>query len=510
VKLEGFAKVFRASVGAKHASPIHTALTALSDEEFNALVKRLTAYRLLRYNPHEDHYTAHPLIRNHYFAHLTRDTGAPDTHARIKDYYLARAGDTPRYPTLEDLQPLIEVVHHACRAGAYDEAHQIRRERITQEDRYVLTHQLGAYETMLSLMKEFFPEGDTEKEPAVSDKGSKRWILNTVGFCLMSLGRLREAVPFYERAVASVVEAEDWSNASVGYQNLAELHISLGELDAAAEAADQALALAQRGENKTDEMVALSWQARAANLQGNLQPATFNFQQAETIAKDDRSKEYLRSNIGIFHADHLRRTGQVDYARRVTEANLAICERNRVVGQISQCHRVLGDLDAVEGNHTHARNHYDQAVAIARGISFRPALIEALLGRGRWAAKGAFQALKTSEVFAKHSEPRRGAETSEVSRAFHDLNEALGYTTAGGYRIYEADIRVALAWAHRAAALTPNPFAKHTRRGAPKGRGESHAKARAEARRALEMSREMGYHWGQVDAEEVLGEIERE
>jgi hypothetical protein len=59
---------------------------ALSDEEFNALFERLTAYRLLRYNPHEDHYTAHPLIRNHYFAHLTRDTGAPDTHARIKDY----------------------------------------------------------------------------------------------------------------------------------------------------------------------------------------------------------------------------------------------------------------------------------------------------------------------------------------------------------------------------------------------------------------------------------------
>jgi hypothetical protein len=114
-------------------------------------------------------------------------------------------------------------------------------------------------------------------------------------------------------------------------------------------------------------------------------------------------------------------------------------------------------------------------------------LIEALLGRGRWAAKGAAE---TSEVFAKHSEPGRGAETSEVSRAFNDLDEALGYATAGGYRIYEADIRVALAWAHLAAGDT--------------------VKAKAEARRALGMSREMGYHWGQVDAEEVLGELEGE
>jgi hypothetical protein len=38
----------------------------------------------------------------------------------------------------------------------------------------------------------------------------------------------------------------------------------------------------------------------------------------------------------------------------------------------------------------------------------------------------------------------------EVDQAFSDLNEALGYAVDGGYRLYEADIRVALAWAHLA------------------------------------------------------------
>ena len=33
-------------------------------------------------------------------------------------------------------------------------------------------------------------------------------------------------------------------------------------------------------------------------------------------------------------------------------------------------------------------------------------------------------------------------------------------------------------------------------------------KAKAEAERAMQMSKEMGYHWGQVGAEEVLEEIE--
>jgi tetratricopeptide (TPR) repeat protein len=122
----------------------------------------------------------------------------------------------------------------------------------------------------------------------------------------------------------------------------------------------------------------------------------------------------------------------------------------------------LGDLDADAEQHESARAHYDEALKIARGITIRPALIEALLARGRWTAR----------------------HLRDAPAAFSDLNEALEYAVAGGYRIYEADIRVALAWAHLAAG---DPSA-----------------ARAEAERARRMSREMGHHWGQVDAAEVL------
>ena len=56
-----------------------------------------------------------------------------------------------------------------------------------------------------------------------------------------------------------------------------------------------------------------------------------------------------------------------------------------------------------------------------------------------------------------------------------------------GYRIYQADIRLALAWAYLAA-------------------GDRQA-ARAEAERAQRMSADMGYHWGQVDAAEALAAV---
>ena len=89
-------------------------------------------------------------------------------------------------------------------------------------------------------------------------------------------------------------------------------------------------------------------------------------------------------------------------------------------------------------------------------------MIEALLARGKWYAK-----------YQKKAEA-----------AFSDLNEALGYATDGGYRIYEADIRVALAWAHIAK--------------------DEDDKAREQVEYAKRMSEEMGYYWGKVDSEEVL------
>jgi hypothetical protein len=97
-------------------------LKSLNKDEMHKLVSRLASYRLIRHDEHENSYTAHPLIRNHYFALFTKGDPAQEkaAHEQIKDYYLSIAGDTPEYPSLDDLKPLIEVVHHACQAGAYN------------------------------------------------------------------------------------------------------------------------------------------------------------------------------------------------------------------------------------------------------------------------------------------------------------------------------------------------------------------------------------------------------
>ena len=71
--------------------------------------------------------------------------------------------------------------------------------------------------------------------------------------------------------------------------------------------------------------------------------------------------------------------------------------------------------------------------------------------------------------------------------AFSDLTEALEYVRAGGYRLYEADIGIGLAWAHLAAG--------------------DKAAASDEAGYARQLSLERGCYWGKKDAKEVLEEI---
>lgn len=296
-------------------------------------------------------------------------------HEQIKDYYLSIAGPSaPQFPTLDDLKPLIEVVHHACEAGAYDEAWKIYWERIQQQKRFLLNKTLGADETDVGLLFGFFPDGEVSEEPRISLARNKPWILNEIGLCLMNLGRLREAVPFCGRAVAGYLDGKDWLNASTGYHVLAYIHAYIGALEASAAAAASMLDLAHRAKDKNNECFSTASQGWVEHLRGNLEAAQVAFVQAEKLAQETSVQSnirYLYAGSGTFHATYLRRIGNLDYARRVTEANLKISERNHWPQSVSQSHRILGDLDADAGQHKSARAHYDTALKIARNVSSR-------------------------------------------------------------------------------------------------------------------------------------------
>ncbi len=469
VKEDALDKVFKAK-SEKQTTSLNAPIIALNKSDFKAMVQRLATYRIIRYEPDTDQYTIHPLIRTHYLDVLEKCDAdqAKEVHFQIKEYYMLKAQSMPDHPTLEDFRPLIEAVYHACRCGAYDDANDILWERIYKHHERYLVSNLGAWETSLAIMRELFPDGDISSEPLVGRPKDKGWVLNEIGLCLGCIGRGDLAEGPYKRALKIALDDEDWGNACQCYQNLSQLYSLQGDLIKSAQTAYQALKLARRNKDKEHEINSLVRYAWVTHLQGDVQSASRAFQEAETLERAViPSISYLFSSGGILHAEHLMRVGKTDYARKVTEANLQICEKIFRVHDISRCHRILGDLYAMVDQHKAGEQYY-KALSMAHSISMKLVLIEALMARGRWAAH----------------------QLQDATTAFSDLNEALGYAKAGGYHLYEADIQVSLAWAHFVAG--------------------NKDVAKEEAIYAKRISQSMGYYWGKVDAEEVLAEINKQ
>ncbi len=434
--------------------------------QFTNIVNRLVTYRILRHDAASQTYTSHPLVRSYYFIFLKKDIGVLEIHTKIKDYYLSIADYTPIHPTIDELEPFIEAVYHSCQAGTYYDAAKIYDERVKGGEENVIFSQLGAYETGLAILLEFLAQN---KKLLVADDGAKRLILGDIGYCLMKMGRLRDAILITEEHNSICLHWQDWHNVCAGYQNLAEIHSALGMLQAGKKYAQQALDFASRTGYRRDLISSLARKAETTYLLGDIDNAGKSYKKMERLTREDEPKRlYLYSMRGIGHADYLFRTGKSDYARRITEANLQICEQKDWSDDKSRCHRVLGDIDSDFGNHASAHKHYETALKIARGVSARHTLIEVLLAHGKFLAK-------------------TSSKIDSLNQAFNDLNEALGYCVEGGYRIYEADVRVALGWAYLAQS--------------------EKQKAKESAARALQMSEEMGYYWGKLDAQEILTRI---
>jgi tetratricopeptide (TPR) repeat protein len=169
---------------------------------------------------------------------------------------------------------------------------------------------------------------------------------------------------------------------------------------------------------------------------------------------------YLTDLWGVAHADFLRRMGDLPHARKIAEANLIVSETENLIDCISLCQRQLGDLDSAAGDGDSAEKRFNEAVRVARSIAERTVLLEALLGRGRWAAR-----------------------SGSLRSADRDLREALRMAEIGGYRIYEADAHTGLAW------------------------GNMRMGERDEALRELEhaerLSQQLNYRWGLADVDAV-------
>jgi tetratricopeptide (TPR) repeat protein len=441
------------------------------EKTLDNIVRKLTDYLIVKDYKDADpsYYAIHPLVQVHYAEKLAEDQDyAKEIHRRIADYYLKITGPIPEQPTLENLRFPIEAVSHLCSAGEYDLAYQVFYEKLYQGSKFVLVHQLGAWDIDLWLWKQFFPDEDLEQDPLVSKLQEQSTVLHNIGAALEFSNRLEQSAQFYQRSiqVELILSDKSWAKISLIYSHLGCLYESIGQLSQSQQCFQKALDAAKKSTQISCQMLAWSQQGNGFSTIGDMNSAATSFQKADILQAsinldDPRDLSHLLTFYGNY-SSYLYVNKEYEQARQLIEKRIQMNKTQNWQSIIGFSYILLGRLEADLGHHNLAQQHFHQAQQIAQTIPFHRGLSLSLLTtRGTWFA-------------------RQG----KVEPAHKDLNEALHCAVTFGYRLKEAKIRSGLAWAHH---FDHNPVV-----------------ARRQANQALTMSQEMGYHWGQVDAQEIL------
>ena len=288
-------------------------LQGLSTPLLNKALSRLESARLL--TVYRDGNTllsldAHPLLRE-YFARQLREQ-QPDAwraaHGRLFEYLCASTKESDR-PTLEDLQPLYQAVAHGCLAGLQQRAcEEVYRDRVlkgTGDGGFYSTKKLGAFGSDLGAVACFFDQPWQRVSPALTD-ADQAWLLNEAAFRLRALGRLTEALEPMRAGLDAAVAQNNWKSAAARASNLSELELTLGEVAAAVQDAEQSVTHADRSGDAFQRMLNRTTHADALHQAGRRAEALKGFREAEQMQQEDQPDYPLLYSVqGFRYADLL-------------------------------------------------------------------------------------------------------------------------------------------------------------------------------------------------------------
>ncbi|MFH0775096.1 MAG: HNH endonuclease [bacterium] len=467
---DAISQVFRKEIRLDDGRVFNESLISIPDFEFKQMIHHLEERRLIYKG------TTHPIIRGYFEKSLSKEARMA-INRRLYHYTGGLAPEQPE--TLEEMQPLFEQVYHGCSAGMYDEVfNDVYREKIYRMEERFITHKLGAWETNLSLVKMFFPNSDLSKMPLVSKKDAQSFLFNEAGLALLNTGRPKEAEEPFLTGVKMTIEAKDWKNASMGYQNLADLQFRTGRLKESLETVKEALKMTE--EAKFDKYIVYSkaYLAWIFYLLGKTKEAENCFREADELEKKI-SGDRLYSLRGVQYADFLISIKRTDEALKLTLANLKICQNVlKNPNDICRCHRILSAIERIKGNKKEARIHLQNSLEIAKRVGMPFLEIEALLESGRL-----------------HLDMER------YENAISDANYVLKLCSRTGFLLYEPDAELILAKAYLSVECSVHDTACIDTVDALQN------KAKSLAQSAYDKADLMGYHLPKLEAIELANKF---
>lgn len=193
----------------------------------------------------------HPIVRRYAYDRMGT-TERSSTHSQLRDYFAAVPA-AERVTTVDDLAPVIELYHHMVRAGQYNEAFRLFKDRLTKP----LYFQFGAYQQCVELMRALFPQGETQP-PQLQSEAAQGWTLNSLANSYSLSGQPAQAAPLFEQGCLLAEKQGNQKNWATGLGAVASVAYSpIGALQAAEGNLRRAIALSQEIENEFQEAVGL-------------------------------------------------------------------------------------------------------------------------------------------------------------------------------------------------------------------------------------------------------------
>jgi tetratricopeptide (TPR) repeat protein len=286
---------------AKYAKP----LAKLRPHELQQVEQRLEQAGLLLKDEQlgeRREWDTHPLIRHYFGQALQQQHPKAYRQAQLVLFEYYQSVPAKEQPdTLEELEPLYRAVVHGYLAGEYQKAlKDVYWDRIDRGNEGYNVHKLGAYAQTLTALAAFFPVGWDKPVSSGLSEANQAWLLAAASFCLMSLGRLAEAVVPRRVDIEIRKKLKDWKNVAISAENLVDLYLPIGQLQNAKEAAQQAIVYADRTDNRFHQMLSRAYFATTLHRQGDLTAAKEQFEAAEKIqAEDDPESPRLYSIYGF-------------------------------------------------------------------------------------------------------------------------------------------------------------------------------------------------------------------
>jgi tetratricopeptide (TPR) repeat protein len=421
------------------SSPVLFELTKklhqIRDRDLRLIISRLKEIRLLNEPDLSQHDTldTHPLIREHFREKLKKSNQGVwlAGHEILYNYYKSLAPKQPK--TLEEMAPLYAAVSHGVKANFHQKTfNEIIYPKIQRGTKFFSSYNLGAYESDLSILSEFFLPSKEPWQKFVPNlkKETEAFISKETGYCLRALGRLNESIPLVKNAIQIYNSIKSLPEISDSFHILSRIYLALGELENALFHAKKSVEYSDLiGDlpRKINKRIVLG---DVLHNMGKFVEAEIIFLESERLQKNEKKKNPRTRTILEFHyCDFLLTMGRfqeiLDKASEIMDWNkqkefpLSMALDQLVLGKAYLAKAKISDKNLFYLS----KNYLDKAVDNFRLASYQEYLPIGLFGQ-----------VEINRL------------TGNFNKAQKTLDEAILIIKRGNMKLYEAEYYLTRAW----------------------------------------------------------------